>query len=61
VALGCDELYIDELHAVAVLLAPEALVGEQSAACVRGGKLQGALALLAGLGTCQVLTNRDAL
>ena len=36
VALRCNEIDVDEFHAVAVLLAPESLVGKEHAAGVRG-------------------------
>jgi len=61
VALGCDEPDVDQLHAVAVLLTPEALISEQRAAGVCGSELQGTFALLPGLGTCEVLADGDAL
>src|SRR5205085_9625371 len=61
VALGCDDLNVDQAHRVGVLAAPEALVGEQHAAGLSGGQLQGAVAFLAGLGADEVLADRYAL
>jgi hypothetical protein len=50
-ALGSDELDVDQAHRVQVLRAPEARVAEQQAAGVGGGELERAVALLAGLGS----------
>jgi hypothetical protein len=61
VALGRDDLNVDEAHRVGVLAAPEALVGNQHAAGVGGGEVQGAVALLAGLGADEVIADRHAL
>ena len=60
VALGGDECDADEVHRGVELFAPETLVGEQDAARVSTGEIQGALALLTGLGADEVIADGDA-
>jgi hypothetical protein len=50
VALGRDELDLDELERAIELASPESLVAEQHAARMAAGELEHRFALLAGLG-----------